>query len=87
MPGTSSLIGTISGGSLTKRDSPSTGCVSLESALTLSFVIALALSRSKRARSSASTCCTASARIPAASTRAYHSSRLGMAAKPRIASR
>ena len=55
--GASSSIGTISGGSLMIRGSPSTRWVSFENALRLSFVRAFSTFFSMRSRASGSSCC------------------------------
>ena len=85
--GSSSSIGTISGGTLMNRSSPSTSCVSLESARTLSFARALRAAR----RSASMSCSLTSASNRAASSfssrRAYQTARLPIAAKRRIAVR
>ena len=83
----SSAIGTISGGSLTIRASPSTICVSLEAADVLSRVRALASAFEVRLTIFGFSCSASSSIVSAMSRRAYQTSRLVIAAKRIIAVR
>ncbi len=86
-PDATSSIGTISGGSLTIRGSPSTTSVSFENARMLSFERALAKFFSKRLTCFPLPCSATTLAICSTSMWAYQTSRLLIVAKFLIASR
>src|SRR5436190_1985362 len=80
-------MGTISGGSLTIRGSPSTRCVNLANASKLSFVLAFVTTRSAALRFFRSSIACKRGRPSCTRPCAYQTSRFRMAANSRIADR